>query len=124
MDPKIEERGHFLRGKVPTSIALMFLIASNVLRGHVLRGLAFAGTSSAARGHASILIALHFPPFFCGHVFRGQVPIVLRFPLARFAGTSTDCFTVSPLVYNYEDGSFSLEYAIYSGSKFSSVEVK
>ena len=36
MDPKIEERGH------------------------VLRGLAFAGTSSAARGQALILIALHF----------------------------------------------------------------
>ena len=52
LDPKIDERGHFLRWQVPTSIASMTLIALNVLRGHVLRGLAFAGTSSAARGHA------------------------------------------------------------------------
>ena len=55
VDPKIEERDMFWRG------------------------LAFAGTSSAAREHALILIALHFPPVIHGHVLQGQVPIFSRF---------------------------------------------
>ena len=56
-------------------------------RGHVLRGLAFAGTSSAAQrqalisiaaaqGQASISIAIQFSP---------------GLSWAHFAGTSTDC---------------------------------
>jgi len=41
-----------------------------------------------------------------------------------FCGDEYRLFYGFPLVYNYEDGSFSLEYAIYSGNEFSSVEVK
>ena len=82
----------------------MPLIASNVLRG-----LAFAGTNSAARGHALILIALHFSS---------------GLSWTSFTGTSTDCFTVFPLVYDYEDGLFSPEICNIKRKRFSSVELK
>ena len=59
--------------------------------GHVLRELAFAWTSSAAQGQASILIALRFS---------------CSLSWTSFAGTSTDCFTVFPWSAINKDGSF------------------
>ena len=101
----------------PSRIRQLFLqdfgMNKNEERGHVLRRLAFAGTSSAARGHAAgtsvcgdelysagtrfDFNCVTFPLVFRGQYLWGRVPLV---------------FTVFPLVYDYEHGSFSLEYAI------------